>query len=92
MLYRGTMTDISAIGPKELVVINTKLFVPHLPDSSEDEVRHSSRISFTTPGFDRLDSRTFEEFGDDITSLEQQRMEKEKEWEVRKGGREGGIE
>ncbi len=45
-------------------------------------------MSFTTPGFERLDPTTFEQFGEDIRNIDQLREEREKEWEVRQGGRE----
>ena len=50
------------------------------PESSDEELETQQRESFTTPGFDRLDSQAFEEFGLDVKDIDQMREEKEREW------------
>ena len=50
------------------------------PESSDEELETQQRESFTTPGFERLDSQAFEEFGLDVKDIDQMREEKERDW------------
>lgn len=49
------------------------------PGSSDDE-EDPKRESFTAPGYDRLNKKNFEDFGDDVKDLESQMKATEKEW------------
>ena len=48
------------------------------PGSSDED--EPARESFTTPGFDRLNSQNFEGFGEDVRDIDQIRKETEEEW------------
>ena len=50
------------------------------PESSDEELEGPMRDSFTAPGFERLDSRAFEDFGLDVKDIEEMREMKEREW------------
>jgi hypothetical protein len=49
------------------------------PGSSDDE-GDPKRESFTAPGYDRLNKKNFDDFGDDVKDLQSQMKANEKEW------------
>ena len=51
------------------------------PEDSDDEGGYPQRDSFVTPGFERLDYRNFEHFGENVEDFESQRAEEDKEWQ-----------
>ena len=52
------------------------------PDGSDDESGHRQRDSFITPGYERLDHKNFEQFGENVHELESQRAQEDKQWEA----------
>ena len=52
------------------------------PEGSDDESGHRQRDSFVTPGFERLDHRNFEHFGENVHDLESHRAREDKQWQA----------
>lgn len=52
------------------------------PEGSDDEGSQNLRDSFVTPGFEKLDYRNFEHFGENVEDFESRREEEEREWQA----------